>query len=244
MSDISNLGSPDWVEWVFATPPVRDLAGRSHAAHRQALTPTETGRFTAVEGRESPALMAILYLINKGVVRRVKEQPFTVVDGDEEYTPDFLMELTNGRLVVVEAKASRYLTRLVEARLERLDGGFQACGLILLLWTDKHPLSDVVRTNLESLYYASHDPQPEAQCSALYAHITTHGAQTATNLIDAGYELNVALDLCWRDRLHFDLTQPLTLLTEFGLRSYSNLTEMLLAARPRLAAWWNGLPDA
>lgn len=96
-------------------------------------------------------LLELLWL--EGYVVRYKTQPFFLheIGGPALRVPDFLVELADGRVIVIQVKAERYLTDLVKANLEierlfLLDHGFT-----FLLWTDKNVLTRSLYINLLQL---------------------------------------------------------------------------------------------
>jgi hypothetical protein len=241
------IGSAEWADWVYSTAPVRDVATRTRPTHRQRPFVREMGRAVSTEGHEFHAFLALLFLMQQGLVVRLKEQPFTVVLGPArtKYTPDFLAQRGVAQYAV-EARAARYLTRQAESELEEYARELAKVDITLLLWTNRHPIDNTVRANLMQLYRASREPAPPETLERLlrFTQTTPSGDVTLAKVVDAGFEIDHALDLCWQNKLHFDLRKPIALATTLTQQRATSLHETLFAARPNLTAWWGSLPDA
>lgn len=92
-------------------------------------------------------------LLRQGYVKRYKSQAFLLdeIGGPPKRVPDFLVELWDERVIVIQIKAERFLTDLVKAKLETerlflLDHGFE-----FLCWTDKNVLTSSLYKNLLQL---------------------------------------------------------------------------------------------
>lgn len=103
-------------------------------------------------------------LWREGYVFRYKSQPFSLdeIGGPAKRTPDFLVELFDGRVYVVQVKAERFCTDPVKTILD-IDRVFlEGHGFRHLLWTDKSVLTSSLKTNMLRLDLGARHP-PERQ---------------------------------------------------------------------------------
>ncbi len=99
-------------------------------------------------------------LWREGYVSRYKAQPFTLeeIGGPVKRVPDFLVELFDGRVYVVQIKAERFCTDAVKNILDVDRVFLLEHGLEQLLWTDKSVLSNALKTNMLRLDLAARHP--------------------------------------------------------------------------------------
>jgi hypothetical protein len=131
-----------WLDGVFNSPPVREVKGRSRPTQRFAYQDDEGGVIHYQEGgNEQTASILFRYWKRLGIVRRYKPQPFNVNDLSPgiNAVPDFLVELTDRRIFVIEVKARRFLSPDVLASLEVIQDALCEQGLPYRVWTDKDP---------------------------------------------------------------------------------------------------------
>lgn len=157
--------SQAWLRAVFESPPRRDV-------NRVCKSTTRYPHFAkcieqllyAEGGNENAAMLLFEQLWREGYVSRYKTQPFMLeeIGGPAKRVPDFLVELFDGRIYVVQIKAERFCTDPVKTTLDidrvfLIDHGFEH-----LLWTDKSVLSYGLKTNMLRLDLAARHP-PEKQ---------------------------------------------------------------------------------
>ena len=143
-SNLPPMGSPQWLDLVFSTPPVRGLKGHSkHTQYHQAYL-SHTQQLVGCQGRnELNGLLMIEYLMTLGHITRVKPQPFTtrLAEFGCRITPDFLMlGKQESQIYAIEVKSQRFLTRLKHRQLELNRERFHKFGITYLAWTDASPL--------------------------------------------------------------------------------------------------------
>ena len=117
MSDLT-IGSPDWIEHVRTTPPVRDPRGRSRPTQRWNPHVEALERESGLEGGNELTCALLLEILHAaGLVTWFKEQPFKLNQESHgvDATPDFMFQWKNGALYVPEVKSARFVTSEVEA---------------------------------------------------------------------------------------------------------------------------------
>jgi hypothetical protein len=144
--------SQAWRDAVFGSPPRRDANRINKSTTRVQLFLPHTGQFVHVEGNhEATALMLIKHLWRNDMIKRAKVQPFSLdeLDGRARRVPDFLVELSNGDLVVIQVKAARFITSEVQEQFDQEREFLEYRGFRYCVWTDKtclgHPVSETVR---------------------------------------------------------------------------------------------------
>lgn len=174
--------SQAWLRAVFDSPPRRDIENKSGSTTRHPhYANCVNQRLCAEGGNENGAMLLFEQLWREGYVTRFKTQPFilTELDGPAGRVPDFLVELFDGRVYVVQIKAERFCTDPVKKELDidrtfLLEKGFE-----FLLWTDKSVLTHEFKTNMLSLDKAAQHPPAQHVLDDLEL-----SAQTAKTLGD------------------------------------------------------------
>lgn len=153
--------SQAWLRAVFESPPRRDVNRECKSTTRYPHYANSIGQLLYAEGgNENAAMLLFEQLWREGYVCRYKSQPFTLeeIGGPAKRTPDFLVELFDGRVYVVQVKAERFCTDPVKTILD-IDRVFlEAHGFRHLLWTDKAVLTNALKTNMLRLDLGARHP--------------------------------------------------------------------------------------
>jgi hypothetical protein len=243
------LGTPQWAEEVFASLPTRNAGGRSRYTHRYGDSVDSTGVLQIIEGpTELGGKLALEYLQNIGLVRRFKSQPFMLRldDGADPKYPDFLAEfvLPDGVLLcVAETKAARYLTRSIERHHEDIADFLARANLRYVLWTDKSPLTRVLRANLLRLRTASTEKISAEEITRLLQCLDQSTSLTVRQIVDLGCRIDAMHALAWRGKVFYPLMEPFNERTCVTRHRSEDLGRLLLGSRPDPASFWNSLSD-
>jgi hypothetical protein len=243
MSIKIEIGSPAWVEEVFATPPVRQLKGRSKPTQFHQMWSVHLGRHIGAQGRnELNCALMLEHLCNLGLIIRFKEQPFrtSVQEFGAEIVPDYIAQGNRGELYVIEAKSARYITVEVAATHNRNRDAFRQKGITYLVWSDKNPFTKSVRHALLEMFrhrLAVIRTQIEELCEAL----EPLRAQTFEVLFKKNFDRSTIFAAAWNGDVFFDLKQEFGPYTKISLDPISNLKEIVLDARRAGGRWWDTL---
>lgn len=143
-----------WLQAVFDSSPRRDVESECKSTTRYPNLSSGSAQELHAEGwYEDRALLLLEEFKREGYVKRYKPQAFLLeeIGGPPKRVPDFLVELWDGRVIVIQVKTERFLSDLVKAKLETerlflLDHGFE-----FLCWTDKNVLTNSLYKNLLQL---------------------------------------------------------------------------------------------
>jgi len=169
------MGSPNWVEHVFSTGPARNNKGHSkHTQYHEVFIPGMNRRMGTQGRPEACALVVLEYLFALGLVKRFKAQPFMTTEEEfgAEIFPDFLVELPDGRLLVVEIKTERFITHALKQIFDRNNERFNTFGMTYLVWTDKKPLNHAVRHHAITMRRFSGEDIPRSEVENLAGFVT------------------------------------------------------------------------
>ena len=189
------------------------------------------------------AMYVLEYFKLRGVVLRWKWQPFTWVlpDGSTSQ-PDFLAQLLDRMLLIIQVKAEKYRTPAVQAQfdVERQDAA--AAGVRHLVWTDKHPLTAGAKSVFFRIRGARNTRcQPEDR-AALVDAVRKHGRITAGELAAAGYDPALIPVAVRSGDVFVSLKEPID---EHSVVSSTPLVDgrgFLLGSGFDAQSWWNSLP--
>lgn len=241
------LGSPEWTNFVFNTPPEVALKGHSKRTQYHQFKSAQLNCMVGVQGRnEACSALAIEYLLILGHLKRAKPQPFTTVQ--EEFgaaiRPDFLIEGVgnyDGRLFVVETKSARFLTRQVHLRLEEYRERFKACGIEYLIWTDKRPLNHSVRHHLINMWAAANRDVTSDERSALLAWIRNNEGVELSAMLNAGFDIDCLYATAWEGEAFFPITLPFDRKTQVATKPFNDFGAIFLQCDNALDSWWSSL---
>lgn len=259
MSAISPpFGSAEWQARVESSPPVRKIKSRTTHTHRHAPWLISRNRLSYVESRnELIGLLALEYLEMRGLLSFYKEQPFTtpkelweegianLTDRKKhEYTPDFFARSPDGERFVIEVKSARFVSRDMEASIERWKEIFAEYGLKYLLWTDRTPLVGDLRHNLLRLRRAAVQQYERDEVSRLVQILQEKGPLPVWALYNLDIDLDLISYATWLGKTHFPLQGILSGNTQISLETADDLAQHLLGIEPDMYCWWNRLEVA
>lgn len=238
------FGSEAWRAFVFATPPVRDMAGKARASKR--YSPLIGGEPRAVDGADRVlALYLLEYLELAGVVRRWKLWPFewTPEGAVKPRSPFVLAELQPDRLLcVIQILKRRYLTATVQQAFDAEARLASAAGMSHIIWTDQIPLNAAARRLFFRLRGARTTEHGAEALEALVAFVAQHGRATLGEIAAAGHEPALVFVGARQQRLFVplhaapDVDTPVTVVPQTDARAYL----FMHAFDPQ--TWWKNLP--
>ena len=235
------LGTPEWVEEVFSTPPVRDTKGRSKHTQHHDVPSLDRTTFNPAEGYEYVPVIMLDLLLEWKKISRWKAQPFKtdVEQFGSSIFPDFLVEIADTKeVVIVEMKSAKYLTRQKQRELETIRSDFHEAGLRYIVWTDRHPLCHPLRHHLVRMRIAESD---EEHIDGLVKWVRETPHPTFSGLYDAGYGINDLYAATWKKRVFFAITKLLTEMSLISLSPVEDIDAMFLGSGVRADSWWHDL---
>ena len=249
------FGSTEWLTHVENSPPVRKTKGRTMYTHRHALWLICLNRLGYVESRnELICILALEYLAMRGQISFFKEQPFTTPKelwderitaladrNSHQYTPDFYARSPNGERFIIEVKSARFLSREMEADIERWKEIFGKYGLKYLLWTDQAPLVNYLRQNLLRLRRAAVQHYEKDEVSRLIHILQQDGPMPVWALYNRNVDADLIANAVWAGKAHFPLQYVLGDNTQISLEASDDLAHHLLGLEPDMYRWWNSL---
>ncbi|MFJ9535150.1 hypothetical protein [Herbaspirillum sp. NPDC101396] len=241
--EIHSLGSPGWLDHVFHTPPVRALKGRSKFTQYHQFWSRNLGRYVGGQGRnEALAALTLEYLITLGYISKFKEQPFKTEPQTfgAQIVPDFIAVAPCKKIYVIEVKSARFITRFIQASLDRNREVFQQAGLAYVCWTDQHPLNVATRHNLINMHRHSNSVQPD-ECVAFAKHLEALGTLSVEELQHHGYDYGVIYAATWSGKTFFPITREFTATTSVSTRPIIDIPAVFLDARCEVDRWWDSL---
>lgn len=252
------FGSAEWVTYVEDSPPVRKIKSRTTHTHRHAPWLICRNRLGYVESRnELIGVLALEYLEKRGLLSFAKEQPFTtpkelweegvanLTDRKKhEYTPDFYARSPDSERFVIEVKSARFISREMEASIERWKEIFAEYGLKYLLWTDRTPLVGHLRQNLLRLRRAAVQYYEKDEVSRLVQILDEKGPLPVWALYNLDIDLDLIAYATWLGKAHFPVQRVLSGNTEISLEAADDLAQDLLGIEPDMYRWWNSLEVA
>lgn len=245
---LPQMGSPDWANSIFSTPPVRALKGHSKRTQLHRHYSIRLNQFIEVQGRnEACTVLAIEYLICLGFLKRVKPQPF-ITDAKifgNEICPDFLAEATfqENLLFVIETKSARFLTRIKNLELDSYRERFADANIRYLVWTDQRPLSHPVRHHLINMRASAQRDVTEAEMQSLVTWIKTTRNPVMENFYSDGFDLDCLYAAAWEGHVFFKLTQPFTAMTVLACEPLEDYKAIFLDCENSVDDWWKSLPN-
>lgn len=234
------LGSPEWVDWVFGTDPVR-AAGN----YNQRWAPRfEPGKPTWLEGGEAVIAYLIDWHKRLGVVLRWKPQAFTWLPDRAlaPRIPDFLVELADRRLLIVQGKSRKYMTQQVLDDFQAEADTALRADMLHRVWTEGDPITPAVRTNAMLLRGARNTPHEPQQLELLVTSFRDRSQATLSQLIGEGREPALVLLAVSRGALHFDYTKTIDETTRFASTPVIDGRSFLLERGFDAQGWWHSLP--
>lgn len=238
------MGSPEWVELIYSTGPARENKGHSkHTQYHQMFVPGMNS-LMGVQGRnEACALLVLQYLFVLGLVRRFKAQPFlTNAEAfGAEICPDFLVELPDGRLLVIEIKAERFITHALKQIFDRNNRNFQTFGISYLVWSDKHPLNHAVRHHAIQMQRFAGEDIPRAEVESLVAFVNERRTATIRDIYEAGFDLGCLYAAAKEGKLFPPLCEAFSPETKVASWQQEDYEAIFLDCKRSSNDWWNSL---
>lgn len=238
------MGSPEWVEHIFSTGPARNNKGHSkHTQYHQMFVPAMNS-LMGVQGRnEACALLVLQYLFILGLIKRFKAQPFKTVSEEfgAEICPDFLVELPDGRLLVVEIKAERFITYALKQLFDRNHERFASFGMTYLVWSDQRPLNHDVRHHAIQMLRFSGEGIPRTEIDGLATFVTERRTATLSEIYEAGYDLGCLYAAAWEGKLFAPMCEAFSLQTKVTPWQQDDLQATFLDCKRSSNEWWDSL---
>jgi hypothetical protein len=113
-----------------------------------------TGKFVHVEGNhETTTLMIIKHLWPHERIKRGKVQPFAIEElgWPVQRVPDFLVELGDGCLIVIQVKAASFITTEVQGQFEQEREFLEHLGFKYCVWSAKKYLGQPTYTTVRAV---------------------------------------------------------------------------------------------
>lgn len=233
------IGTPPWLEAVFASPPTRDVRGRSRPTQRHAVIEDEK-KIYAEGGNTATSRSLLSTMVKAGVVKRYKLEPFelSIAEHGVKAIPDVLFEHADGSLYVVENKSARYLTSERVEKCKAVQAVVNGAGMKYLLWTDRWPLTPNCQRLLR--HARRHATSAVAKDSVEKAIQTVSNCRmTFGELRTRGVYRPEIMTAIWEGGLHTDLLTELSddtvVDTDVGSRGF----DLLLNAPVEAHLWWS-----
>lgn len=249
MTDASRhvLGAPGqvseaWRQEIFGSPPRINVEKNGKSSTRHPVMVGWSGDIAYVNGHERTAAFLLEHLWVEGLVRRWKSQPFNLQEiGGPDATPDFLVELDDRSLHVIEVKAMRFLTGEVKDKFTIARKFLEPQGMQLHEWTNADALSSDTSHTVAELDRGRRFPAPLELIADIAAKASM--SQTVGEIL-ALYSWDDVLSAVAHQAFHIDITQPVHEATPI-LRNHSHDRYQRLFARGNApASWWNSLASA
>ena len=234
-------GTDEWIEEVFASPPARDVQGRSRPTTRFHVS---AGGNEAVEGKTASLSRLVLSsAINCGLIKRYKFEPCALCKETHgvDAIPDILFEHADNRRFFVEAKAERHLARPADIEKARAVAACaQEAGINYLFWTDLWPLVKPLGRILRSSRRCGTASVPAQQVENLVQRVDRGDAHW-DELRDAGIFRDAILHAFWTGRVHLNLFEDPCDKTIVSSNIATRSFDTLLGAGINSHEWWYDL---
>jgi len=238
------MGSPQWVKLIFSTGPVRNNKGHSkHTQYHQMFVPAMNTLMGGQGRNEAYALLVLQYLCVLGLIRRFKAQPFETVEAEfgAEITPDFLVELLDGRLLVVEIKSERFITHALKQIFDRNHERFATFGMTYLVWTDKKPLNHAIRHHVIQMQRFSGEDIPRTEIDALAGFVTVRRSVSLSEIYEAGFDLGCLYAAAWEGKVFAPWCEEFHPETKVTPWQQEDLEATFLDCKRSSNEWWDSL---
>lgn len=206
------LGSPAWIERVFASPDARKVWGRARPTQRYAIAGSD-GEPTYAEGGNEAVSRALMILgVNTGQIKRWKFQPFELTKAEFgiQAFPDLLFQTHDNRVFVAEMKSARYLNHEKLEKVKAVESIVNGTGRMrYLLWTDAWPLVPATTRLVRELRRCGTSAIPKLAVTTLQK-ILQSGPKTFLELRELGYFRDVVMAAVWHGKAHLNLSESVT----------------------------------
>lgn len=239
-----SMGSPAWTEHVFSMGSARGIKGHSkHTQYHQTYVQS-LNTMMGVQGRnEACALLMLQYFHGLGLVKRFKSQPFVTLKQEfgSEICPDFLVELPDQRLLVVEIKTDRFISHAVKLLFDSNSRRFKGFGLTYLVWTDLNPLNHAVRHHAIQMRRFSGDDIPREEIDGLTKMVTSRRTVTLREIYEAGFDIGCLYAAAWEGKIFIPLTKELGTETRVSSWREESYESIFLDCKRSSNEWWDSL---
>lgn len=234
--------SEAWRQEIFGSPPRIDVQKNGKSSTRHPVLVGWSGEIAYVNGHERVAALLLEQLWAEGFVRRWKSQPLNLQEiGGPDATPDFLAELIDRSLHVIEVKAKRFLTPAVQDKFAVARTLIESIGMHFHEWTNADVLSSDTSHTVAELDRGRRFPAPPELIAEIAAKASA--CRTIGELL-ALYSWDDVLSAAALQAFHIDITRPIHEDTPI-LRNHSHTRYLHLFAHGDAAAsWWNSLNPA
>ncbi len=240
-----NFGSADWIEWVYASPEVRDPLGRSRPTQRFKPFSRALGKEVCTEGGNELTVLLLLDILHAcGFVRRFKLQPFQLKEDDHGVAgvPDYLLERSDGIHLVPEVKSSRFYTRPKIEKAAKIERFLAQFHLRYVVW-ETALLGPEIWHNVRQV--RRYGVQLVDRDAAERLCIEVHDSPASFDqLIDAGHDLHLILHEVWVGHLHFNLLERRNGSTRVCAGAHPDFYRRLFGGGSDFDRWWEGLPNS
>ena len=232
--------SEAWRQEIFSSPPRIDIQKNGKSTTRHPVSVGWTGQDTYVSGgheRVAALLMEALWAV--GYVRRWKPQPLNLMEIDgPDITPDFLCELHDRTLHVIEVKAKRFVSPEIDEKFMLEKALLNPKAINFLLWTNADALSSATSHTVSELERCRRYSSPPEIVNEI--RLKAGSLQTLGQLLEQ-YSWDDVLSAAAQQAFHFDFTKQIHEKTPL-LRNYSHSRyDYLFARRDAAASWWDSL---
>ena len=238
------FGSPEWAQFVFTAEPSQDRFKTSRPAERGVVRIAGVTHWT--EGHERIALYVLEHLQLGGLIRRIKSQPFSwlLPGSNRPRTPDFLVELRDGRLLIIEVKAHRYIDVETQTRFDTARKHAASAGVDLLVWTDRTFLTRTTRNLFSALRLTrAIDFDPGEIDSVIAVLQAAGGKATLGQLFDEGLEPALVQRAIRDGRVYISLYEDLDVTTNVSLEPVTDLHRFLFDRGYHTSDWWRAMQN-
>lgn len=242
--EMYEMGSPDWVTQVFSTGPARSNKGHSkHTQYHQMFVPSMNVLMGAQGRREACALLALQYLHTLGLIARFKAQPFVTTEEEfgAQIFPDFLVQLPDGRLLVIEIKTERFITHALKLVFDRNIERFSNVGMTYLVWSDKQPLNHAMRHHLIQMQRFCGEDIPRTEIDGLTKLVSQRRAVKLSEIYDAGFDLGCIYAAAWEGKVFASWSEAFSSTSKITPWRTENLESTFLDGKRSSNEWWDSL---
>lgn len=237
----SSAPSEAWREEIFNSKPRRNIEKEGKSTTRSQVTVEWTGRDEYINGgHERVAALLLEQLYIDGYVRRWKPQPINLLElGGPDAVPDFLVELDDRTLHVIEVKAKRFVSSDLLARFGNFEEFLKPLGFAFHLWTNADKLSSATSHTVSELEHGRRFPASPEIIDEIQERAA--GFEVVGQLLDL-YSWDDVLSAAAYRAFHIDIAKPIHEKTPL-LRNHSRtLCNYLFATRNAPTSWWDTLP--
>lgn len=239
------LGSSAWLEEMFQSEPARDPTGRSRPTQRY-LTLQSNGAPSVAEGGNTATARSLLMTMTKaGLVKRLKLEPFALNKANDgiDAIPDIAFQTHDGRVFVVETKASKYLTKDKLAKQLQVESVVTQSGMTYLFWTDSWPLTSVLWRQMRETRRLGTSEIPREQILEV-ADAISSGPKSLNQLRQVGLYRPYVLAAVWLGQAHVDLFSQFSEETLVSNDPKARQFDRLLSASVSSYQWWSTLTES